>query len=149
MEGDTSTFQDPGATWASAMTPDRFPDAGVPARAVATRRPLQVQFPFAVLVRWRDRTGQHCEIRTVVDTLTPTTVELRLDRPILSHRPPLLVIRLARQAADPALQLACLGTVQRIEPQPDGCWAHTITFTHYRFIYATPVGPEPIPDGGS
>jgi hypothetical protein len=61
--------------------------------------------------------GQRCEIRTELDTPPPTTVELRLDRPIRSRQPPLLVIRLARQATNPALQLACLSTVQPLEPQ--------------------------------
>jgi hypothetical protein len=53
--------------------------------------------------------GQRCEIRTELATFTPTTVELRLDHPTLCRQPPLLVIRLARQATDPALQLAFLG----------------------------------------
>ena len=105
------------------------------------RRDLRVEFPFAVLIRWQDRSGQRFEFSTVLDSLTPTEVELRLDRPILGNRRPLLVIRLAREAADPALRLAFLGTVQRIEPLPDGCWSHTITFTRYRFLYAVPPGP--------
>jgi hypothetical protein len=121
----------------------------LPPAAALLRDDLRVQFPFAVRVRWQDRDGQRYEDNTVLDSLTPTEVELRLDRLILGNRRPLLIIRLAPDGAGPALRLAFLGTVQRIEPLPAGSWRHTITFTRYRFLYATPVGPEPRPDGGS
>jgi hypothetical protein len=141
MEGDTSVDYDRCDAWTPPVIADLPPTAlSLPADAEA-RRDLRVEFPFAVLIRWQDRSGQRFEFSTVLDSLTPTEVELRLDRPILGNRRPLLVIRLAREAADPALRLAFLGTVQRIEPLPDGCWSHTITFTHYRFLYSAPTGP--------
>ena len=149
MEGDTSVDYDRCAAWTPPVIADLPPTALPLPTDAGARRDLRVQFPFAVLIRWQDRGGQRFEFSTVLDSLTPTEVELRLDRPILGNRRPLLVIRLARDAGDPALRLAFLGTVERIEPLPDGRWSHTITFTRYRFLYATPVGPEPRPDGGS
>ena len=149
MEGDASVYYDCCDAGAPPLIADLPANVALPPAAAGARPDLRVQFPFAVLMRWQDRGGQRFEFSTVLDSLTPTEVELRLDRPILGNRRPLLVIRLAPDGAGPALQLAFLGTVQRIEPLPNGSWSHTITFTRYRFLYATPVGPEPRPDGGS
>ena len=141
MEADASTDHD--AAWAPSMITDRSPDMALPPpMTAAAPAPLRVQFPFAVLIRWQDRTGRRCEFRTVLDVLTPTEVELRLEQPILGRRRPLLVVQLAREATDSALRLAFLGTVQRIEPCPDGRWSHTISFTHYRFLYPVCAGAE-------
>ena len=141
MEGDTSVDYDRCAAWTPPVIAD-LPPTGLPLPADAgARRDLRVQFPFAVLVRWQDRDGQRYEVNTVLDSLTPTEVALRLARPILGSRRPLLIIRLAPDGAGPALRLAFLGTVRRIEPLPDGSWSHTITFTRYRFLYSAPTGP--------